>query len=386
MPSDPAPPGARHDSSPDRQQRRSPRRVITLQVIPARGRARNLRRRGRPDAGTHPRPASEVDSRADTARSLALSGKAQRSEGVAYSSAGDVIAVATSDTNTVFLFRRKPDGQFDTAPYWGIKGAESPLDYPNDVSFALSGSGELMAVAQRGGAIAIYRRDNDKGAYGARPIFEIGDARTKQEYSDGAAFVPPDNRHVAVCNLKTSSISFYRKIADAPVRFDLQPVFELRHRSLAQPDGLAFSQCGRWLAVANHGNHTVSIFRRRARLLSWGRLRYGPRPVTVISDPSLRDPHSVAFSPETNHLVVTAAGANYFRAYAPIGRGRNTRWSQRPVLQTIVDPDAAFRKVNLRSETDGPKGIAIHRHRLAIRSAAYGVKIYSLRETSDRSK
>ena len=37
----------------------------------------------------------------------------------------------------------------------------------------------------------------------------------------------------------------------------------------------------------------------------------------VITDPGLRHPHSVAFSSETNHLVVTNAAANYFSVYAP---------------------------------------------------------------------
>ena len=137
---------------------------------------------------------------------------------------------------------------------------------------------------------------------------------TRLNYTDGVAFVPPNNDYLAACNLRTSKIVFYRKPSGSSVGFKLEPVFELKH-GVYRPDGLAFSQCGTWLAVANHGNHTVSIYQRRKPILSRLKLKYGPRPVTIIKDPGFRYPHSVAFTPETNHLVVTNAGANYFSVY-----------------------------------------------------------------------
>jgi DNA-binding beta-propeller fold protein YncE len=144
---------------------------------------------------------------------------------------------------------------------------------------------------------------------------------------------------------------------------------------------LAFSECGRWLAVANHGNHSVSIFQRRKGIFTGGKLKYGPAPVTIIKDPGLRHPHSVAFTPETNHLVVTNAGANYFSIYEPKRQNFKMRWSQSPVLQKTVGPDSVFKEVNARNKMEGgPKGIAIHRSSLAICSPEHGVKIYSFRE------
>jgi P pilus assembly chaperone PapD len=53
----------------------------------------------------------------------------------------------------------------------------------------------------------------------------------------------------------------------------------------------------------------------RRTILLRGKFRYGPRPVTIIEDSGLRHPDSLAFTPETNHLVVTNAGANYFSVY-----------------------------------------------------------------------
>lgn len=326
--------------------------------------------------------AFEIDAREDSVQSLAPPSSLQRFEGIAFSSCGNIIAVATSDTNTVFLFRRKANGLFEDAPYGSINGPRSRLSYPHDVSFSLSGDSEMLAVAQRGGAIAIYEKQRPNENYGPDPVFEICGPRTKLKYSDGVAFVPPNNDYLAACNLETGSISFYRKTLGFPIGFQLKPEFVLKHYSLSNPDGLAFSQCGTWLAVANHGNHSVSIFQRRNRIFSKGKIKYGPKPVTIIKDPGLRHPHSVAFTPETNHLVVTNAGANYFSVYEPQSDNREMQyWSQSAVVRKAIGPEGIFKEVNARNKMEGgPKGVAIHKNSLAVCSPEHGIKIYSFRE------
>ena len=325
--------------------------------------------------------AIEFDASGVSVQSLAPPNNLQRFEGIAFSSSGNVIAVATADTNTVYLYRRKANGRFEDAPYCNISGPSSGLNYPHDVSFSLLGDTELLAVAQRRGAITIYEKNRANDHYGPDPVFEICGPKTKLSFSDGVAFVPPNNDYLAVCNLEIGSISFYRRNSLTPVGFTLEPVFELKHRSLSSPDGLAFSQSGNWLAVANHGNHSVSIFQRRKSFLFGNKLRYGPAPVTVIKEPGLRHPHSVAFTPETNHLAVTNAGANYFSVYKPEMLSSNIRWSQSPVVRKTVGPDNIFKEVNACNKMEGgPKGLAIHKNSLAFCSPEHGVKIYSFRE------
>jgi WD40 repeat protein len=324
----------------------------------------------------------EIDpSGDDSVQSLAPPSNLDRCEGIAFSSSGDIIAVAGSDTNNVFLYRRKANGLFEDTPYWRINGLRSRLNYPHDVAFSLCGDTELLAVAARGGAIVIFEKDGANDNYGPDPAFEICGPTTKLDFSDGVAFVPPNNEYLAACNLELGNISFFRRVSQSPIGFKLDPVFDLRDRSLSHPDGLAFTQCGTWLAVANHRNHSVCVFRRRNRIFSIGKLEYGPKPVTIIKDPGMRHPHSVAFTPETNHLVVTNAGANYFSVYEPKRHNFGMRWSQSPVSQTVVGPDHEFREVNARNKMEGgPKGVAIHKNSLAICSPEYGIKIYSFRE------
>lgn len=302
----------------------------------------------------------------------------ERFEGIDFSCSGNIMAIATSKTNKVLLFQRKPDGRFEDAPFQTIGQAPNELDYPHDVSFSTSSDTGLLAVAQRTGAISIYKNNGSDKNYGSEPAFEIRGPQSKLAYSDGVAFVPPNNDYLAACNLELGTISFFRRISLLPIAFEEVPAFELKHPSVLHPDGLGFSCCGRWLATANHGNRSVSIFERRDIILSGGKLVYGPEPVTVIRDLQLRYPHSVAFTPKTNHLVVTNAGANCFNVYEPRPHYFGMRWSQSPVAQVVAHDDEAFQEVNNANKMEGgPKGVAIHGDILAVCSPQIGVKFYS---------
>ena len=325
--------------------------------------------------------AIEIEAGDCSVQNLVPPSDAQRLEGIAFSTSGNILAVATADTDTVLLYRRKPGGRFEDAPYSTISGPASKLDYPHDLAFSVSGDSELLAVALRGGSVSIFRRNAAADDFGIAPVFEIRGAEAKLKFSDGVAFVPPAHKFLATCNVATSKINFYRKAATASFGFGLQPVYRLKHASVQGPDGLAFSDCGKWLAVANHGNHTVGIYRRRRLIFSRRKVKYGPKPVTVIRDPGLRYPHSVAFTPKTNHLVVTNAGANYFSVYRPERHGLAMRWSQSPVLKKILGLDDSFKQVNMRNKMEGgPKGVAIHRNNLAVCGPEHGIKIYAFRE------
>ena len=303
----------------------------------------------------------------------------QRFEGIAFSPSGETLAIAAAEGNSLFFFRRNADGGFDDQPYSVISGSASKLNYPHDVSFASSGDSELLAVAQRTGSICIYEKRRSTNEYEGTPVWEIRGPGSKLEFSDAVAFVPPENDYLAACNLTAGKLTFYRRIPGPSVRFTSEPVFELQHDSMDGPDGLAFSSSSQWLAVANHGAHTISIFERRAAPRE--PIQYGPEPVTVISEPRLRCPHSVAFTPNTNHLVVTNAGANYFSVYKPQRNGSHTaHWSPIPVLRQAVGAESIFREINSGNQQEGgPKGIAIHGTKLAICSPEHGIKIYSFR-------
>ncbi len=319
----------------------------------------------------------EIEKTPDSIQHLLPTGKLERFEGLAFSMSGNTLGVATADTNTVLLFRRRMNGLFEDIPYCRIE----ELDYPHDLSFSKCGPAELIAVAQRAGALTLFRIDETRDGSEPERIFEIGGPTSKLCYSDGVAFVPPFNDYLAACNLLTCSISFYRRVSSSPTRFAVTPEFELTHSSLFHPDGLAFSTCGTWLAVANHGNNSVSVFSRRNKLLTMGRLRYGPEPISVIADGQLHYPHSVAFTPQTNHLIVTNAGANFFSAYGQQKGRFHMHWNRAAASQIHVGDDRVFQDVNAENRMEGgPKGLAVHGNNIAVCSPEFGIKIYTFRE------
>jgi hypothetical protein len=97
----------------------------------------------------------------------------QRFEGIDFSRSGNIMAIATSESNSVLLFKRKPNGWFEDAPFQTIGQSSNGLDYPHDVSFSRSEDAELLSVAQRTGAITIYEKTGTDEGYGSEPAFEI---------------------------------------------------------------------------------------------------------------------------------------------------------------------------------------------------------------------
>ncbi len=323
----------------------------------------------------------EIDRASDSIQSLRPADARQHYEGVAFSTSGNTLAVAAAGTNSVLLFRRKNKYQFEEIPYWTIDGAKANLEFPHDVSFARIQGQEWLAAIQRRGKIAIWENIREGQDNVSDPAFEIFGPLTGLHFSDGVSFVPPNYTHVAACNYAANSITFYRRTSFSPVSFCLEPESVLQCSYLSGPDGLAFSSCGRWLAVANHSNNTASVFCRVDAGPDHSKLIYDPEPVSTIRDQSLCYPHSVAFSPKTNHLLVTNSGANYFNVYAPEVGPQGHSWSDAAVASIPFCSEELFKRVNTLNKMEGgPKGIAIHNKNLAVCSPEIGVKIYRYRE------
>ena len=296
-----------------------------------------------------------------------------RFEGLGYSSTGAVLGAATADTNEALLFRRGADGRFEATPFCTLSG----LKYPHDISFCNSeGRTDILAVAQRTGAISLFASAPSGDFYGPSPAFEIEGPESKLVFTDAVAFVPHSD-YVAACNLTSSTISFYRVMSRSPLRVETSPCCELKHAAMRDPDGLGFSNDGAWLATANHGVNSVTIFQRDA---SAEDISYGSEPVVEIKDDDLRYPHSVAFT-EAGHLVMTNAGANYIKVYRLTSTGSERRLVVEPVLKMAVNDQAAFMEVNSQNKMEGgPKGLAVHGNELAVCSPEIGIKIYRFQE------
>jgi hypothetical protein len=294
---------------------------------------------------------------------------AARFEGLAYSADGSVLAAATADTNAALLFRRGAQGTFAEQPFGILEG----LAYPHDVAFADGALGPAIAVAQRHGGLALFEGAAD-GTYSSRPVSEVSGAASQLEWSDGVAFMP-GAEYLAACNLSTNAVTFYPLRSRAPLAYSSEPELVLTHPAMRNPDGLAFSGDGRWLATANHGGGTLTLFRRR----SGARLAFS-RPAT-FAHPDFRYPHSVAFT-DGGHIAMTNAGANYLNVFRFSGGLLGRRPSLTPVAKFAVNDERAFHEINAHNKMEGgPKGLAIHGREIAVCSPEIGIKIFRFSES-----
>jgi DNA-binding beta-propeller fold protein YncE len=298
---------------------------------------------------------------------------AAQCEGVAFSVSGGVLAVAASGTGAVLLYRRDDKGLFEATPSLRLDG----LSYPHDAAFAVCGDTEVLAVVQRERGVALFQ--SGIGDADFKPVAGVSGEKSGLDYSDGVTFLGADARYLAVLNFKPGSVSFFRRVARRPLRFDLRPRRVMMHANIKNPDGLAVSPCGSYLAVANHGQHTAAVFKRRAHLFGLGAPEFGPEPVTVIADPQFRHPHSVAFLPDSNDLVVTNAGANFFAIYPAELTAGGLRWAELPAIRIPLWEQEQFERVNSGNDQEGgPKGVAVHGDTIAIASPEVGVAIFAI--------
>jgi len=309
-----------------------------------------------------------------------------RIEGVALAKDGSSVAVALSDTGMVHILTRRPGtATVCNEPGCILSSTDSSLRYPHDVDFSPDDC-RLLAVADRLNSIQIFAKHASDEGYGPEPVCEIKGPESELDYTDGVAFVPPYGDFLAACNLLSDKVTFYRRVRSGKSAFENTPCFAMQGNGLAHPDGLALSSDGRYLATANHGNNSVTIFKRRHGGVA-GSLAFYPDPVSVIQDESIRYAHSVAFSPRHHHLILTNAGANYLNIYRCDDGSRpddERTWSGTPTQQVLAGYESVFAAVNTCSNVEGgPKGVAIDQTTLAVVRTLVGLNLVPYTENSD---
>ena len=267
---------------------------------------------------------------------------------------------------------------YSDRPVSVIEGPESGVEYPHDVDF--SPDGRLLVVAnRRGRSLTCYARQPGGAArFGSRPFWTIRGRWSRLRHPDGVKFVPPDAAYVAAANLTENTVTFYRSRWLHRSHYASRACFVLAgpETGLREPDGLAFSDDGALLAVANHGSGTVTVYARGRRAP-----RYGPAPIVEFggAQSMLHCPHSVAFSREGTHLAISNAGGRTVSVYR-CGRGPDpgsSRWSESPVLEIGACDPVAFSATNARNRREGgSKGVAFGTDCFGVCSPSIGLHVH----------
>ena len=300
-------------------------------------------------------------------------------EGLAFSRCGNLLAIAHAVDQRVSVYERGGTAVgYSDRPVSVIEGPGSGLDYPHDVDF--SPDGRLLVVANRKGkSLTFYARQPGGAArFGNQPLWTIRGRWSRLRHPDGVKFVPPEAAYVAAANLTENTVTFYRRRWLRRARYASWTCFVLAgpETRLMEPDGLAFSNDGDLLAVANHGSGTVTVYARGRRAP-----RYGPTPVAELggNPPGLRCPHSVAFSREGTHLAISNAGGRTVSVYR-CGRGSDpgsSAWSESPVREIEACDPVAFSATNARNRREGgAKGVAFGTDCLGVCSPSIGLQVH----------
>ncbi len=298
-----------------------------------------------------------------------------RTEDLSFSPANDRLALAAFERGSIVLV--------------GVRVAPPPspaIELLDVVDLALPNGGyphgldwlddETLVVADREGSIAVVRLRLDHhgrpAAFEPCPL-EGGFSGTR---SPGSVVVVPDEGggpEVLVCNNYAGTVTGHRVSPGASsdalaVRDDRILV----RRWLDVPDGVAISADGRWLAVSNHIPHLVMVYDRR--------LPFGPdrAPDGVLR--GVQYPHGLAFSDDGGHLLVADAGRPLVVAFA----ATDGSWSgsRLPVAVLRAMDDATFERGRVRPQEGGPKGLALDRTGtvLAVTSEHQTLAIHDARE------
>ncbi|MEO6421967.1 MAG: hypothetical protein ABIR84_04600, partial [Candidatus Nitrotoga sp.] len=153
---------------------------------------------------------------------------------------------------------------------------------------------------------------------------------------------------VLICNNYAHYVS--RHILDMTEPISVKHNKILVAKGLDIPDGVSFSNDGRWIAVSNHGKHCIYLYENTPEL-------------TQDSDPTgilygATYPHGVRFSADGRSIIVADAGAPFLRIYENSHNGWAGKFD--PVSSIRVMSNDLFTLGRKNPQEGGPKGIDVN--------------------------
>ena len=279
-------------------------------------------------------------------------GRIGRTEDVQFSPCGDRLVLVGHDANRLLFFDIRIELE-----------AQPPRVVINDFLELTSDSFRLphglcwldertFVVANRNGDIGFYelptRRPSSRSIR-VEPAASFGADRIDLVATPGSISVHPIGLgliELLVCNNYVHHVS--RHLIDLRDRYHVVASESLIAAGLHVPGGVAHSPSGRWIAVSNHAEHCISVYRNDSRLNDRS------EPQAVLR--GLIYPHGLTFADEDNMLVADA-GAPLVRSYRV--EGGNWQGEIEPHRSLRVMSDETFRLGRITPHEGGPKGLHV---------------------------
>ena len=289
----------------------------------------------------------EVQAPGAVAAALAALG---RTEDAAFSPSGRRLALAAFLRDRLLVLDVTLSGTVPApgvAFTSGVLVASPDLCRPHGVDFL---DDDTLIVGNRGGDVVVL--DAPRGSADVPEVtsqaqgriasgpqgFVQGPGSVRIERADASQVV------LVVCNNVSHVVS--RHVLDRATYTERSREVIAR-RWLVVPDGVARSRDGAWLAVSNHDQHCVALYRGDT-------MGADAAPDALLR--GLAYPHGLCFTADGAHLLVADAGAPFVHRF---DRGDGWNGVRYPAASLRVSDADAFAQAATTRDEGGPKGLAL---------------------------
>lgn len=276
-----------------------------------------------------------------------------RTEDVQLSPDGRRLAIAGFGKSYLLILDAEIGGGGET-PYTvhfgrSLKVLSASFAHPHGIAWV---NNEVLIVANRHGAAPLLHIP--RGVNGteivAHPVFTIGATPVDHLNAPGSValrHIPDGLIEVLICNNYSHTVS--RHFLDLNAGMAVLASEVVFQSELNIPDGVVYSRTGKWVAVSNHYDNIVFIYRA-------DQLGISDKPAGILR--GIAYPHGITFSPDDRAIFLADAGAPSVYLYgAPDGD-----WSgdHLPLHVLSVVELAAFKALNDNNPEDGgTKGVVL---------------------------
>lgn len=281
------------------------------------------------------------------AEAEAAIGRIGRTEDVKFSPNAKLLAIAGLRTNLILVLRVEldcADGGEGIRLSRPIEIESAVLDGPHGLAWL---DDDTLIVANRTGEITIFGLPERPGPARLEPLRIFGPEMGGLINSPGSLSLADAGGglvELLVCNNYIHNVS--RHLLDRNDGFAMVASETLLRRNLDVPDGIAHCPAGRWIAVSNHTQRNVGLYRNDP-----GLDRRSP-PDGLLEGISY--PHGLKFLAGGRALLVADAGGPFVHLFVA-----DSDWQgeHRPVASIRVMDANMFKEGQFSLQEGGPKGL-----------------------------
>lgn len=277
-----------------------------------------------------------------------------RTEDVAWSPDGRRLALAAITLDRLLVVGvdcRTVEGGKTLFLTDAVEIASDSLQRPHGVSWI---GNDRLAVANREGMVSIFdvpAPDGLTSVHHLQAMAVISKRETELVSTPGSLCARDLGAGLVelwVCNGFSNYVTHHLLDARAGLAHLDAQVF--MQQGLDLPDGVAVDARGDWVAISNHDQHAVALYRND----EW--LAAGRAPAAQLE--GVTYPHGLCFLAGGRILLVADAGAPHFAVFLRPAQGWVGGASPDDVVRVLED--GAFQQGHYNPREGGPKGIDVH--------------------------